>query len=484
MTILESISKIKKGELTSVSLLEKCFENIESLDGDLNAFISTDKENAFKKARVADSLIEDARRNNKLDELYLKKPLLGIPVAHKDIFSVKGFRATSSAKILDQYYPPYDATIVRKLNDSGAITLGKLNCDAFAHGASGENSDYGPAKNPYDKTRVPGGSSSGTAVSVASGMTLFSTGTDTGGSLRNPASFTNTVAIKPTYGRVSRYGITAMASSLDTIGYITNDVADSAYIYGLVAGKDSNDGTTSDAPLDDYFGYIKDKLDKGNVSDKPLSGVRVGLPMEYLIDGLDVEIRDSFDNAKNKLKNLGAELVDISLPHTKAALAVYYIIMPSEVSSNLGRLDGIRYGKPRSDFSPEAKRRIMIGTYVLSAGYYDAYYLKAQKVRTLVIEDFKKAFEKVDVLLAPVTPTLPPKLGENTDDPLKMYLMDVLTTPVNLAGLPALSVPSGFSQNNLPIGMQIIGPQLAEKSLFKIGYELEKSLNVKKGGIQ
>lgn len=486
MTILDSIKKIKEGKLTITDLVNSCIKNIEEKDGEINAFITFDKEAAIKKAIEADKELKEYMEKGNVDELYSKKPLFGIPVAHKDIFSTKDFKSTSGSKILDNYYPPYDATIVRKLKDAGAITLGKLNCDAFAHGASGENSDYGPTKNPYDLSRVPGGSSSGTAASVASDMTLFSTGTDTGGSLRNPASFTNTVAIKPTYGRVSRYGITSMASSLDSIGYITNTVSDAAYIYGLTCGKDDNDASSSDMPVDDYFSYIKENLSDKNKTDKPLDGLKVGIPTEYFVEGLDPEISESVENVKKKLVELGATLTDVSLPHTSAGLAVYYILMPSEVTSNLGRLDGIRYGKDRTEFGAEAKRRIMIGSYVLSSGYYDAYYLKAQKVRTLVIEDFKQAFEKVDVLLAPVTPMLPPKLGENTSDPLKMYLMDVLTTPINLAGLPALAIPSGFSKktkdrNELPIGVQLIGPQFDEKNLFRIGLELECAIGLNNG---
>jgi len=473
MTILDSIKKIKEGKLTSVKLVNICVSNIESKDSDINAFITVDKEYAIKKAKEADEKIANARESNTVDKLYDEYPLLGIPIAHKDIFSTKDFKSTSGSKILDNYYPPYDATIVRKLNDAGAIIVGKLNCDAFAHGASGENSDYGPTKNPYSKDRVSGGSSSGTGASVASGMTLLSTGTDTGGSLRNPASFTNTVAIKPTYGRVSRYGITAMASSLDSISYITNTVSDSAYVYEIIAGKDDNDATTSDMPVDDYFADIKKRINAKNI-DIPLKDLRIGLPKEYFIEGLDNEIRQKLNDIKNYLTKLGAKLIDISLPYTNANLAVYYILMPSAVTSNLGRLDGIRYGHKRNVLGAEAKRRIMIGNYVLSSGFYEAYYLKAQKVRTLVIEDFKKAFKKVDIILAPVTPMLPPKLGENINDPLQMYLMDVLTVPANLAGIPALAIPTGFSNSGLPIGIQFIAPQFEEKLLFNVGFELER----------
>jgi len=484
MTILNAINKIKKKELTVTELVNSCIKNIEEKNADINAFITFNKEYALKMAKKADEKISNAHKSNSIDELYNKYPLLGIPVAHKDIISTKDFKSSSGSKILDNYYPPYDATIVRKLNDAGAIILGKLNCDAFAHGASGENSDYGPTKNPYDLTRVSGGSSSGTAASVASDMTLFSTGTDTGGSLRNPASFTNTVAVKPTYGRVSRYGVTAMASSLDSIGYITKTVSDAAYIYGLVSGKDNNDASSVDVAVDDYFSYIKENLDKKN--DKPLNGIKIGLPKEYFGEEIDSEILEKTEYVKRKLLDLGATFIEISLPHTNAALAVYYVLVPSEVMSNLGRLDGIRYGHERSEFGAEAKRRIMIGSYVLSSGFYDAYYLKAQKVRTLVIEDFKNAFSKVDFILGPVTPMLPPKLGDNTKDPLKMYLMDVLTAPINLSGLCALGIPAGFSNktedhNELPIGVQLIGNQFDEKNLYKVGFELERAIGLNNG---
>ena len=392
-----------------------------------------------------------------------------IPIGHKDIYSTEGIETTAASNILKGYVPPYNATSVSRLNAQKFHTIGKLNCDAFAHGATGENSDIAITKNPYDLERTPGGSSSGSAAAVAAGMVPVATATDTGGSIRLPASFTNTVGLKPTYGRVSRYGVIAMTSSTDSIGHITKTVWDNAYILGITAGQDPLDATTANIPVDDYLKSI----------DQGIEGLRIGIPREY-IASLDPEIAANFTAAIKVFADLGAVIVDdITLPHTEYAIYTYYIITPAEVSSNLGRFDGIRFGHDRSAFGAEAKRRIMIGTYCLSAGYYDAYYLKAQKVRSLIVQDFKNAFEKVDVMLAPVSPTLPPKLGSVISDPVTTYMMDVLTVPINLAGVPALVVPSGFSSSHqhpkLPIGVQIIGNYFDEKTLYRAGYAFEQA---------
>ncbi|MGB9706959.1 MAG: Asp-tRNA(Asn)/Glu-tRNA(Gln) amidotransferase subunit GatA, partial [Microgenomates group bacterium] len=400
-------------------------------------------------------------RNWEIEE---KLPLFGIPIGVKDLFCTKGIRTTAGSKVLENYTPVYDATVVRKLKEAGAIIIGKTNLDAWAHGSSGENSDFGPTKNPYDEKRVPGGSSSGSAVATATGMALAATGTDTGGSIRLPAAFCGVVGLKPTYGRVSRFGVIAMASSLDSIGHFTKNVEDSAIILNVTAGKDPLDATTSPIAVPNYLKNLK----------KGIRGIKIGVPKQYFIRGMDKEVEKNILRAIKKLEKLGAKIINISLPHTKYALAVYYIIQPSEVSSNLARYDGIRYGLGREKFGDEAKRRIMLGTYTLSAGYYEAYYLKAMKVRTLIRKDFEEAFKKVKAIVAPVSPTLPFKFGEKTADPLKMYLSDIFTIPANLAGLPGLSLPIGFA-DNLPVGMQILGPQFSEDLLFQIGWAYENN---------
>jgi aspartyl-tRNA(Asn)/glutamyl-tRNA(Gln) amidotransferase subunit A len=393
----------------------------------------------------------------------ITKPLLGIPVALKDIFSTKGVRTTAGSAVLDDYIPEYDATVVKKLKDAGAVILGKTNMDAWAHGSSGENSDFGPTKNPYNTAYIPGGSSSGSPVAVADNMAFMATGTDTGGSIRLPASFCNVVGLKPTYGRVSRYGVIAMASSLDSIGHFTKTVRDNAYILDLTAGKDPLDGTTPDRKV---LPYTK-QLGQG------VKGLKIGVPKEYFIKGLDPRIEKAVRDALMFYEQAGADIIEVSLPHTESAIDVYYIVQTAEVSSNLARYDGIRFGNPRSSFGDEAIRRIMLGTYVLSAGYYDAFYKKAMQVRTLLIQDFQKAFEKVDVLLTPASPTLPWKLGAKVDDPLSMYLSDVFTVHANLVGIPGLSVPAGFI-DGLPVGMQLLGPHFQEELLYRVAYEYEE----------
>ncbi|MBU1017185.1 MAG: Asp-tRNA(Asn)/Glu-tRNA(Gln) amidotransferase subunit GatA [Patescibacteria group bacterium] len=385
-----------------------------------------------------------------------------VPVAHKDIFTTKDIKTTAGSNILKNYIPPYNAVVVERLNKEGFLSIGKLNCDAFAHGTTGENSDFQITKNPYAQDRTPGGSSSGSAAAVSAGFIPVATATDTGGSIRLPASFTNTVGIKPTYGRVSRYGIIAMTSSMDSIGHITKTIWDNAFVLGITAGFDEKDATSSRNEKDNYLSGIE----------KGISKLKIGVPKEY-ITSLGAELKARFVQNIKTLESLGAEIVEVSLPHTEYAITAYYIITPSEISSNLARFDGIRFGKTRDYFGEEAKRRIMMGTYSLSAGYYEDYYLKAQKVRTLVINDFKNVFEKVDALVAPVFPSIPPKLGESITDPVKMYMMDVLTVPVNLAGLPALSVPGGFV-DNLPTGIQFIGKHFNEKLLYRVGRAFEQ----------
>jgi|688.fasta_scaffold03899_16 aspartyl-tRNA(Asn)/glutamyl-tRNA(Gln) amidotransferase subunit A len=462
--ISDILHSLKNKEYSSVELTHQYLNRIENLNPKLNAYLTVATDEALKAAGEVDKLIADS---SDLEGLFRDKPLLGVPIGLKDIFSTKNIETTAASNILKGYIPPYDATVVKKIKDAGGIVLGKLNCDAFAHGASGENSDFGVVKNPYDLNRVAGGSSSGSGAAAAAGLSVISTGTDTGGSIRNPASFTNTVGLKPTYGRVSRYGIIAMASSLDSVGHLSKTVEDSARFLQVTAGYDPLDGSSAKNEVPNYIEGLKNSAES-------IKGLKIGLPKEYFSDALNSEIRDAVMNAAKKYEQMGAEIVEVSLPYTEYGLAVYYILTPSEVSSNLGRFDGIRYGFDRSKFGAEAKRRIMIGTHVLSSGYYDAYYLKAQKVRTLLINDFKEAFNKVDVLLTPVTPDRPPLLGENVNDPLKMYLMDVLSVTANLAGIPGLSVPAGFSKSGLPIGMQLLGPHFSEDLLFKVGHAFEQ----------
>jgi len=456
LTIKEAKEGLKNKKLSSFELTKACLKQINK-NKDLNAFITVCEKEALEQAKKADELI------SKRQDL----PLLGIPIALKDLFSTKEIRTTAASKVLENFIPQYNATVVEKIKNAGAIIVGKTNLDAWAHGSSGENSDFGPTKNPWNKECVPGGSSSGSAVSVASDMCLAATGTDTGGSIRLPASFNNIVGLKPTYGRVSRYGIIAMASSLDSIGHFTKNVEDSALLLNITAGKDPLDATTLPNPAEDYT----KNLNKG------VKGLKIGIPREFVTADLDKEVKSAFEKSIEVLKSLGAQISEISLPYTEYGIAAYYIIQPSEVSSNLGRYDGIRYGNDRSSFGDEAKRRIMLGTFTLSSGYYDAYYKKAMAVRTLIKKDFDNAFQKVDALISPVCPTLPWKLGEKINDPLKMYLSDALTVTVNIAGIPSLSVPAGFSKNKLPIGIQIMGKQLSESLLFQIGNAFEKQTN-------
>ncbi len=450
--------------------LKEILRTIDIREDELNAFVTVTAESALQEAMSSSKRFESGKSKGILD---------GVVVGIKDVFCTKDVRTTASSKMLDDFVPAYDATVVKKLKDAGAVIVGKNNCDAWAHGASTENSDYGVTKNPWDSTRVSGGSSGGSAAAVASGECVYSIGSDTGGSIRQPAAFCGVVGLKPTYGRVSRYGLIAMASSLDCVGPIASHVEDIAKILEVIAGHDEKDSTSVDLPVPNYSLAL----------DKPLKGKKIGWAKEFVELGLNKEIATAIDSAKKIYQELGAEIVDISLPNIKYGVPVYYIIQPAEVSSNLGRYDGIKYGHSSSEsenlidhyfksrdegLGAEAKRRIMLGTFVLSAGYYDAYYNKAMKVRTLIKQDFEKALEKVDVILAPVAPTTAFKIGEKTSDPVQMYLADVYTAAINLAGNPALSLPCGFDSSSLPMGMQIIGKHFDEETVLNFGHMYEK----------
>ncbi len=448
LTIEENKKGLLNKEYTVVDLVDEYLARIKRFDKNLNSFITVTEEKAYKQAKISQDRINVLGK-----KAFEEQPLLGSVVAYKDIYLTKGTRTTAGSKVLETYIPSYSATVVKKLKKAGAITIGKTNLDAWAHGASGENSDFGPTKNPWNYEYVPGGSSSGSAVSVSSRFSLFAMGSDTGGSIRLPASFTNTVGLKPTYGAVSRYGVVAMASSLDCMGSFARSVVDAQTIFELTKGLDRKDST------------VVDTQTKSSKNEK----LKIGIPKEYFAEGLDKEIEEKVLDAVKVYKKAGIEFVEVSLPNTKHAINVYYIVQPAEVSSNLARFDGVRYGNDRITFGEEAKRRIMLGTYVLSAGYYDAYYLKAMKVRSKVIKDFDKAFEEVDALIAPVSPTPPFKVGEKSDDPLQMYLADVLTVSANLAGIPAISIPAGFTNEGLPVGFQLMGPRFYEGTLFKLG---------------
>lgn len=445
LTIEETRRGLKEKKFSAVEVVDEYLRRIEK-SKDLNAFISTTSEAAYEAAKKYDEAL----------------PLSGVAVVHKDLFLTKGVRTTAGSKVLNDYIPAYSATVVERLRNAGTVMIGKTNCDAWAHGASGENSDFGPTKNPWNRNHVPGGSSSGSAAAAAAGLTLVATGTDTGGSIRQPANFCGVTGLKPTYGAISRYGIVAMASSLDSPGVFGQTVADVETVFNLIKGPDGLDSTVVEGK-----------------SETKKSNLRIGIPKEYFPEGLDKEVEKSVIAASQVFKKEGVEIVDIDLPHTKHAIDVYYIVQPAEVSSNLGRYDGIRYGNGRTDFGEEAIRRIMLGTYVLSAGYYDAYYLQAQKVRSKIIEDFEKAFTKVDAIIAPVSPTPAFKIGEKVNDPLKMYLADILTAPANLAGIPGISIPSGFTKNNLPLGFQLLGPRFSEPQLFELGKIYQKAVDYK-----
>jgi len=453
LTIREASDLLSSKQIKAQELVQAYLKSAHGQNKKLNSFITICDDAALNQAKKVDKLIANGQKLN---------PLAGIPIGIKDVFSTKDIRTTAGSRVLENYVPVYDATSVYSLNNANACIVGKTNLDAWAHGSSGENSDFGPTRNPYDLSRVPGGSSSGSAVSVASGSSLAAMGTDTGGSIRLPAAFCNVVGLKPTYGRVSRYGVIAMASSLDCIGHFTKTVYDNALVLNVTAGEDGFDSTCTAQKPDDYTKDIE----------KSVKGFKIGIPKEYF-ENLDMKIKGLILEAVKKLEKLGAQVEDISLPNTEYGVATYYIIQPSEVSSNLARYDGIRFGKTREKFGSEAKRRIILGTYTLSSGYYDAYYLKAMKVRRLIRGDFVDAFKRVDIIICPVSPTLPFKLGEKVSDPLQMYLADIFTVTANLAGVPSLAVPCGFI-GDLPVGMQIIGPDFSEKLLYQVGYAYER----------
>jgi len=452
LTIKDAREKLTKKEISSVELTKHYLTIVKTYNEKLNAFLTISEKEALEQAESADKRIGEGDST----------PLLGIPLALKDIYVTKGIKTTAASKVLEEYIPQYDGTAVMLLKNAGAVILGKTNLDAWAHGSSGENSDFGPTKNPYNTAFVPGGSSSGSPVTVASEMALAASGTDTGGSIRLPASFCNVVGLKPTYGRVSRYGVIAMSSSLDSIGHFTKTVEDNAMYLQVTAGSDPHDATTPPVAVPNYTKNIA----------KGVKGLRIGVPKEYFIEGLDPRIKKMIEDALKVYEKLGAEIIEVSLPHTSYAIEVYYIVQTAEVSSNLARYDGIRFGKDRSHFGDEAKRRIMLGTYVLSAGYYDAFYKKAMQVRTLLKQDFDKAFKTVDVIIAPVSPTIPWKLGDKADDPLAMYLSDIFTVHANLVGVPGLAIPVGFI-DSLPVGMQIFGPHFSEEKLYQVGFAYE-----------
>ena len=470
LTIKEAYQKLSDKEISSLELTKACIERIKKTDQKVHAFLATDFKNAEKQAKEIDKKIKNGTK---------LKPLEGIPCSIKDIIITKGIETTASSNMLRNYIPLFDATVIEKLKANGTIIIGKNNCDAWAHGSSTENSDFGPTHNPWDLERVPGGSSGGSAAAVAADQIIYSLGTDTGGSIRHPASLCGVVGLKPTYGRVSRYGAIAMGSSLDCIGPLTKTVEDSAIVLNVIAGHDAKDSTTPPKPVLDYT----KNLNKG------IKGLKIGLPKEAYIDGMDQGVISCIESAVRDLEKLGAKFEEISLPNLAYGLACYYIIMPSEVSSNLGRYDGIRYGYQDKDaenlfevytksrakgFGAETKRRIMIGTYVLSAGYYDAYYKKAMRVRTLIKQDFDNVLSKVDLILLPTSPRPAFKIGEKTNDPLTMYLEDIFTVTINLAGVPAISIPCGFV-NNLPVGMQLIGQQFAEETILQTAHAYEQA---------
>ncbi len=465
--LTKSVTELRKnldeGKLSATELVKASLDRIESLKG-LNAFVTVSREEALHDARQADLEIKSGVGKD--------KPLLGIPVAVKDMILTKGVKTTAASKILSNFIPPYDATVTLKLKGAGAIIVGKANMDEFAMGSSNETSHFGPVKNPWNVSCVPGGSSGGSAAAVAARMVPLSLGTDTGGSIRQPASLCGIVGIKPTYGRVSRYGVVAYASSLDQVGPFANCVRDAAILTGVLSGKDPKDATSVEDKVPNFY----------SACSRGVKGLRIGIPKEYFIEGLNPEVESSVRMALAALEKIGAQLVPVSLPNTELALPTYYIIAPAEASSNLARYDGVKYGyraenptdlmdmycRTRAEgFGDEVQRRIMIGSYVLSSGYYDAYYLRAQKVRALIAQDFKSVFaDKCDVIACPASPTTAFRIGEKSADPLSMYLSDVFTIPVNLAGLPGISVPCGFDSKGLPIGLQLIGRPFDEETLF------------------
>ncbi|MEY2413915.1 MAG: aspartyl-tRNA(Asn)/glutamyl-tRNA(Gln) amidotransferase subunit [Acidobacteriaceae bacterium] len=471
LTIDGARSAVQEQKISAVALVESFYAKIEKDDAQIGAYVTLSKERALTKA----SQIDD--RAKKGEQL----PVLGgVPVGIKDVLVTRGVRTTAGSKILGNYTPPYDCTAVARMEAAGAVVLGKLNCDEFAMGSSNENSAWKPVHNPRDLTRVPGGSSGGSAAAVAADMAVVTLGSDTGGSIRQPASFCGVVGLKPTYGRVSRYGLIAFASSLDHIGPFGKTVKDAATVLRTIAGRDAMDSTSADLAVPDYVGELQ----------RPIRGLKIGVAKEYLGEGLDAEVRKSVEDAVQKLARLGCEIVEVSLPHTEYAIPTYYIIATAEASSNLARFDGVRYGYRASGaktlsemyrrtrdqgFGAEVKRRIMLGTYALSAGYYDAYYLKAQKVRSLITEDFDDSFAKVDAIVTPTCPTAAFKLGDKVDDPLAMYLADIYTVTANIAGIPGISIPCGQTKEKLPIGLQIFGKHFDEATILRVAHGFEQA---------
>ena len=478
MTALHSLgidgvrTALQQRETTAQALAEAHYARIEEADGQIGAFLTLCRERALAQADRMDRAAAEGKP---------LPPLAGVPVGIKDVMVTRGVRTTAGSKILGKFIPPYDCTAVARLEAAGALVLGKLNCDEFAMGSSNENSAFHPVHNPRDLTRVPGGSSGGSAAAVAAGMAVVALGSDTGGSIRQPASFCGVVGLKPTYGRVSRYGLIAFASSLDHIGPLTRSVKDAAMVLQVIAGHDPMDSTSEDLPVPDYVAEL----------DRPVRSLKLGVAKEYFGEGLDAEVREAVESAIGKLKRLGCEIVPVSLPHTAYAIPAYYLIATAEASSNLERYDGVRYShrsqgaktlaemyrRSRDEgFGAEVKRRIMLGTYALSAGYYDAYYLKAQKVRTLLARDFGEAFRQVDAIVTPTSPTPAFKLGEKSADPLAMYLADIYTVTANLAGIPGISIPCGETKEKLPIGLQILGKHFDESTVLRVAHAFEQAV--------
>jgi aspartyl-tRNA(Asn)/glutamyl-tRNA(Gln) amidotransferase subunit A len=467
-SLVELATGLRDGQFSSEELTRACLERIRRLDGELNSFISVTETEALAAAQAADARIRAGEAG----------PLTGIPFAHKDIFCTRGVKTSCGSRMLDNFIAPYDATVTRKLHEAGAVMLGKTNMDEFAMGSSNETSYYGPVRNPWDTGRVPGGSSGGSAAAVAARLVPASTGTDTGGSIRQPAALCGITGLKPTYGRVSRYGMIAFASSLDQGGAFTRTAEDAALMLAAMAGFDERDSTSVDRPVDDYTASL----------DVSLKGMKIGVPKEYTSAGLDSAVAAAIEAALAEYLRLGAEVSEISLPHTHLAVPAYYVVAPAECSSNLSRFDGVRFGYRAADpkdlkdlyersrgegFGAEVKRRILIGTYALSAGYYDAYYLKAQQVRRLIREDFMRAFDTVDVIMGPTAPSVAFRLGEKADDPVSMYLSDIYTIAANLAGLPALSIPAGFV-DGMPVGLHLVGNYFAEGRLLNAGHRYQQ----------
>lgn len=460
---------LKKGEISSRQLTESVFESINEKEPEIHAFLSLSRESALKTADEVD----EARRQNQPLGIFA-----GIPIAIKDNMCTNGIRTTCASRILGDFNPPYDATVIEKINRERCVIIGKTNMDEFAMGSSTENSAFGVTRNPWDINRIPGGSSGGSAASVAANMTIISLGSDTGGSIRQPAAFCGVVGLKPTYGRVSRYGLIAFASSLDQIGPFTKDVTDSALLMNLIAGHDPRDSTSAKVEHPDFMTFLG----------RDIKGKRLGIPKEFFIPGMDERIEKAIKSAIKRFEKLGAICEEVSLPHTEYAVGVYYLVATAEASSNLARYDGVQYGYRNTDadniidmfsrtrdegFGAEVKRRIMLGTFALSAGYYDAYYLKALKVRTLIKNDFDKVFNNFDAIVAPTTPTPPFRIGEKADNPLQMYLSDIFTISVNLAGIPAISIPCGLTDDGLPIGLQIMAPAFEEGRIFTLAHAFE-----------